>query len=45
MQNNTIQIVTVDYTDDAQCVAIPILLNVYAKDLLGVCKTLDEAVL
>ena len=45
MTNDTIQIVTADYTDDDHRTAIPQLLNDYARDLLGFRKALDETVL
>lgn len=45
MHTDTLQIVEADYRDAAHRQAIPHLLNVYAKDLLGFRKPLEEAVL
>jgi ribosomal protein S18 acetylase RimI-like enzyme len=45
MQTHPIQIVEADYRDETHRVAIPFLLNAYAKDLLGFRKALDDRVL
>jgi len=45
MKNNSLQIVEADYADAEHRVAIPFLLDAYARDLLGFRKTLDNIVL
>jgi len=45
MKKKHLKIVAADYSDDAHRRAIPQLLNAYAKDLLGFCKSLEESVL
>ncbi len=44
-ENNDIQIIAADYTNEDHRTAIPHLLNEYAKDLLGFRRPLDNSVL
>jgi ribosomal protein S18 acetylase RimI-like enzyme len=45
MEKDHLKIVAADYSDDDHRLAIPLLLNAYAKDLLGFRKPLEAAVL
>lgn len=45
MEKEQIRILEADYRNEAHRVAVPYLLNEYAKDLLGFRKELDDTVL
>ncbi len=45
MNKSNIQIIEAEYTKEEHRSAIPLLLNEYAKDLLGFRKELDNTVL